>query len=201
MSESMKQYPEWQKSFRDMQAVRDQRHAEQREKARQENAESERKAGYRLQQALMHFGIYLDPAPQVNLAEVDGYQFKLLGGNYNIGKGADGRETFAFDLVVQKLIPGRTVDDDNEFLRYRHVPVNPHKRRDQDGWDYELCLLADAFDELDEEIASDVVRDAERKARIEEQKLAPQNPESAEEKLLKVLRTFIRTEVANQLEI
>lgn len=196
MSESVKQYPEWQKSFRDMQAIRDQRHAEQQEKARQANADTEAKAGYRLQQALMHFGIYLDPAPQVNLAEVAGYQFKLLGGSYDIGKMGD-KETFAFTLFVQKPIPGRT-DEDANLIEYRQITVNTKNRRDNDGWDYELCQLADSFDELDEAVAFDVARDAERKQQAEARRISP--PESTEEKLLKLLRTFIGEEINNRIE-
>lgn len=197
MSE-LKQHPDWQKTFRDMQAIRDQRHAEQQAKAHAANVEAERKAGYRLQQALMHFGIYIDPAPQVNLVEVDGYQFKLLGGDYTLGKNATG-ETFIFDLIVQKPIPGRT-DEDDDRVQYRYITVNTTTRREP-NWDYELCKLADAFDEIDEAVAFDVARDAERKQRAEEQKLMPAlKSETPEEKLFMLFRSLIREEIAKQLE-
>lgn len=198
MTDAVK-YPEWQKTFRDMQAVRDQRHAEQQAKAREENAEAERKAGYRLQQALMHFGIYLDPAPQVNLAEVGGFQFKLLGGTYNFGKQGD-RETYCFDLIIQKPIPGREDDDEGRSTHYRHIAVNTNGSRVHTDWDYELCQLADAFDAIDEAVAFDIQRDAERKQRAAAQPSPAAKPETAEEKLLKVLRSLIREEIVNHLE-
>lgn len=198
MTDAVK-YPTWQQAFREMQAIRDQHRAEAQAKAREANAELERKAGYRLQQALMHFGIYIDPAPQVNLVEVDGYQFKLLGSRYETGKIGD-RESFSFDLVVQKPIPGRAEDDDIQ-AQYRSITVNTANLKPDFSWDYYLCQLADTFDDLDEAVAFDVARDIERKQRAEEQKIMRAlKSETPEEKLFMLFRSLIREEIAKQLE-
>lgn len=195
-----KQYPAWQKYIRQMQGIRDLKHAEAEVKAREEKAEEARETGLDLQKALMHFGIYVETAPAENDVEVDGYRFRLFQGNYRTYKTEDtGREIFDFTLVVAKAIPGRT-DDDDDTQHYRQIPVNTRHLPKGATWDYYLCQLADAFDELDSQVAYDVARDAERMQQAEKRAAqAPEPPESADDNLLKLLRSLIREVVSDEL--
>lgn len=199
MSES-KQYPAWQAAFRVAQAERDQRVAEMDAKKREEAAEVEAAKGVELTKALMHFGIFIEPAPFTNHVEVDGFAFRLDQNGYRAFKNKSGEsnwEQFQFNLIVEKRIPGRT-DDDDDPSRYRHVTVNTSSQPRNAGWDHYLVRLADAFDEIDQAVAFDVARDASRKA---ERELlgAVEERESDQEKLLKLLRSIIRDEIADQL--
>lgn len=199
MSE-VKQYPAWQKEFRAMQAVRDENHARSQAKAQQEKAAQEREAGENLAKALMHFGIYLETPPVVNEVEIDGYIFRLgMGRNYRVYKKDTGQEWFDFTLVVVKMIPGRTGEDDDPS-HYRNITVNTANTLEKIGWDYYLCQLADAFDELDQAVLYDVKADLERLKKSEERRLnPPEQAESADEKLLKLLRSLIREVVSEEL--
>ena len=196
----VKQHPAWQKYIRQMQGIRDLKQAEAQAKAKAEKAEAEREIGLDLQKALMHFGIYIETPPFVNDVEVDGYHFRLFQGKYFACEDKDSeREIFQFTLVVAKNIPGRTSDDDDP-QHYNQIAVNTRHLPKGTSWDYYLCQLADAFDELDSRVAFDVARDAERKQRDEQQAAKPPAVESADDKLLKLLRAIIREEVQRELE-
>lgn len=197
-----KQYPAWQKEFRAMQTVRDENYARAQAKAREEEAEEERQVGLNLAKALMHFGIYLETAPGVNDVEIDGYRFRLSNRQYrSLKSDAANKEWFDFTLSVIKAIPGRSGEDDDP-VHYRRISVNTRNMPENGGWDYYLCQLADAFDELDKSVAYDVARDAERKQRAEARAALPDAPEveSDADKLLTLLRAIIREELSNQLE-
>lgn len=201
MSE-VKQYPAWQKEFRAMQAIRDENHAKSQAKAQAENAAKEREIGEKLAKALMHFGIYLGTAPVVNEVEIDGYIFRLSqGGSYRAFKSDTDKEWFDFTLSISKLIPGRTSEDDN-MSHYRLISVSTRNLPEGTGWDYYLCQLADAFDELDQSVAYDVARDAARQKKAAERETAPpEDIESADAKLLKLLRSLIREVIADELYV
>lgn len=204
MSE-VKQYPTWQKYLRQSQSIRDLLATEREKKASEEKAEAAREIGLDLQKALMHFGVYVETAPIENDVEVDGYHFRLFQGNYRTYKEpyTDGetREVFDFTLVVAKAIPGRT-DPDDDTQRYRQIVVNTRHLPRGTGWDYYLCQLADAFDELDAAVLYDLQRDLERLKKAEEARLnPPREAESADEKLLTLLRSIIRAEIANELYV
>lgn len=194
----VKQYPIWQKEFRAMQVIRDENYAKSQAQARETKAAEEREVGEKLAKALMHFGIYLETPPAVNEVEIDGYIFRLsLGGNYRAYKNDATKEWFDFTLSISKLIPGRTSEDD-DMSHYRLIPVSTRNQPEGSGWDYYLCQLADAFDELDQAVAYDVQRDLERAKRAAERQAAPP-VESSDEKLLNLLRSIIREVVSDEL--
>ncbi len=197
----VKQYPAWQKEFRAMQVIRDENHAQSQAKAQAEKAAQEREAGEKLAKALMHFGIYLETPPVTNEVEIDGYIFCLVQRMYRTFKNTTDKEWFEFTLAVVKRIPGRTSEDDDPS-HYRNISVNTVNTAEKFGWDYYLCQLADAFDELDQAVAYDVQRDLERQKRAEAQRLnPPEQAESTDEKLLKLLRSIIREVIADELYI
>lgn len=197
MSE-VKQYPEWQKEFRAMQVIRDENHAKSQAKAQEEKAAQERETGEKLAKALMHFGIYVEIPPPANRIEIDGYIFVLAHqGNYSVYKNTDGKEWFDFTLLVAKTIPGRSADDEQNTEVYRRIEVNT---RHNVQWDYYLCQLADVFDEIDNSLAYEIERDLGRQKRAAEREAAPPaESDSIDEKLLKLLRSIIRAEIANEL--
>ena len=196
----VKQYPEWQQAFREAQAERDNLAAIEAQIVRDKEAEEARAVGRDLAKALMHFGIYLETAPETNEAVIDGFTFCLSSGNhYTVKKNTVGQEEFYFHLRVSKEVPGRSEED--RQIHYRHIGVDTSYGFEKTGWDRYLCQLADAFDEIDQAMAFDVERNARYKQQAEERRLnPPEASESDEEKLLKLLESLVRKEVSKQLD-